>query len=172
MKSASKKDKGAASDAAAKAEPQKKVKAAVAKRGPAPAAASPKVAVTKKKPVSAEATTSPVKAKTKVSTPKAPKAVTTVKPKVAAAEKDVTTLIINANVGLGNTVFVRGWGGGLRWDSGVPAKCISPDMWELKLQGAAEVVYCKVLINDQVWCEGPDLPAMPGEATTFNPAFG
>ena len=60
----------------------------------------------------------------------------------------------------------------MRWDSGTPAVCTGGTKWELELHGVTEPVHFKVLINDEIWSDGPDLTAIPSGMLEFNPAFG
>jgi hypothetical protein len=119
------------------------------------------------------------KASTKAIADAAPKTPRAVAPKKTAAKKSVTPssageviLVAQVDVGLGNTLYFRGWGGGLRWDAGVPAVCEGGNRWVLKLDQVKEPVHFKVLINDDIWNDGPDLTVQPSGALEFSPAFG
>jgi hypothetical protein len=159
MKPASKTTQGAADSSAAKAAQKKTTTAA--KRAAAPAAAPPKVGVTKKAVAAKTA-----KVKETAAPAKAPRAKKSVPPTTAIK------LVARVDVGLGNTLYFRGWGGGLRWDVGLPALCVAEDLWELQLLAVTEPVHFKVLINDMIWSDGPDLTAFPNGQLEFNPAFG
>ncbi len=118
---------------------------------------------------------------TKVLAAKAPKTAlksTPVAAKRSPRKKSAATsspgeiiLIAQVDVGLGNTLYFRGWGGGLRWDAGTPAVCEGENRWVLKLTEVAEPVHFKVLINDDLWSAGPDLTATPSAAVEFNPSW-
>jgi hypothetical protein len=118
-------------------------------------------------------------ATTKASADAAPKAPRAVAPKKVAAKKSEppvakgeVLLVAQVDVGLGNTLYFRGWGGGLRWDTGLPAVCEGGNRWVLKLDQVSEPVHFKVLINDDIWNDGPDLTVLPSGALEFSPAFG
>src|SRR5580698_9592233 len=38
-------------------------------------------------------------------------------------------IVAHVNVGWGNAIYVRGDGGGLSWDVGVPMVCVADDQW-------------------------------------------
>lgn len=67
-----------------------------------------------------------------------------------------------ADVGFGNQLFIRGEGCGLSWEQGIPMQCEGSNCWcwqpeaWAQSQDAAEGVQFKVLVNDEVWCEGPN----------------
>lgn len=129
--------------------------------------------------VKTAATTSEPKAKpAKKQADAAPKATRAVKPKAATkpaatkARKGEIILVAQVDVGHGNTLYFRGWGGGLRWDGGVPAVCEGENRWVLKLTGVTEPVHFKALLNDNLWSTGPDLTAQPSGLLEFAPEFG
>ena len=170
MKPASKKTTGAADEPAAKAEQTKKK--TVAKKAKSPVDEQPIAAVAKAHPKAAKtakATKSTAPAKAADAKPKATKQKTVATTDTSTGE---IRLIAHVDVGLGNTLFFRGWGGGLRWDAGTPAVCVGDGRWDLTLNKVAEPVHFKVLINDEVWSDGPDLTAIPSGMLEFNPAFG
>ena len=74
------------------------------------------------------------------------------------------------DVGLGNQLFIRGSGPGLSWEQGVPLGCVDATTWRWATQ-AAEPVTFKLLLNDQLWCQGADLQATPGSVIEVAPAF-
>jgi hypothetical protein len=173
MKPASKKTTGAADEPAAKAEQTKKK--TVAKKAKSPADEQPIAAVAKAPPKAAKTAkatkpSTPVKAAD--AKPKATKQKAVVTAAPAAPTAGEIRLVAHVDVGLGNTLFFRGWGGGLRWDTGTPAVCMGEGRWELTLNKVTEPVHFKVLINDEVWSDGPDLTAIPSGMLEFNPAFG
>lgn len=175
MKPASNKTTGAADEPAAKAEQTKKK--TVTKKAKSPADEQPIAAVAKAPPKAAKtakpkSTKSSPPAKAADAKPKATKQKAVVTAAPAASTAGEIRLVAHVDVGLGNTLFFRGWGGGLRWDSGTPAVCVGVGRWELTLTKVAEPVHFKVLINDEVWSDGPDLTAIPSGMLEFNPAFG
>src|SRR6185437_14125736 len=86
-----------------------------------------------------------------------------------SSAKPVTTEA-KIDVGFGNTLFLRGEGLGLSWTKGVPLTCVDGNTW--KWTGdASEQVKFKLLLNDQVWSQGEDLIATPGQKVEIAPAF-
>ncbi|HZP60170.1 MAG TPA: hypothetical protein VFB27_07575 [Opitutaceae bacterium] len=114
---------------------------------------------------------------TKATTPPAPATKTSAKKKPAApavktaAPSQVPTVITaHINVGFGNTLYIRGDGPGLNWESGVPMDCQAEDKWSLVIEHAQPFVF-KVLLNDITWCAGDDYTATPGANVDVTPAF-
>lgn len=83
----------------------------------------------------------------------------------------VTTIAANIDVGFGNSLYLRGQGGGLSWDRGIRMQCITDDRWSLTLGESARPIMFKFLINDQVWSVGEDYTVVPGAAVTLTPVF-
>ena len=91
--------------------------------------------------------------------------------KSAAATSDVpVTIEAKIDVGYGNNLFVRGQGGGLSWDRGLPLQNVDSKTWRL-IVPAKDKVQFKFLINDAIWCQGEDLVAAPGKKLEVTPAF-
>ncbi len=82
-----------------------------------------------------------------------------------------TTIVVQLNVGFGNTLYVRGEGPGLSWEKGVPLDCVADDKWSVSLAETSKPVVFKFLINDQTWCTGDDYVAQPGTTVTVSPVF-
>ena len=123
---------------------------------PAPVASQP-----------AKAAVEPVKAPAAPAPKPAPTAIPAAKP----ARKPVTVVKAKVNVGFGNTVYIRGQGCGLSWDKGVPLVCLDASSWVWSTDKANEKIAFKLLINDQVWAQGTDLVAAPGEQVEAAPVF-
>jgi hypothetical protein len=80
------------------------------------------------------------------------------------------TIEAKIDVGFGNTLFLRGEGVGLSWTKGVPLTCLDGTTW--KWTGdVSEQVKFKFLLNDQVWSQGEDIVATPGQKVEIAPAF-
>jgi hypothetical protein len=75
------------------------------------------------------------------------------------------------DVGFGNTLFIRGEGGGLSWDRGQPLVCIEGATWVWSSRRAKEPLRFKLLVNDQLWCRGENLQVAPGCEVEVVPAF-
>jgi hypothetical protein len=117
-----------------------------------------------------------MKKTTKTVTPPAPATKASAKKTAApavkktVAKKPPTLITIRANIGFGNTLYLRGDGPGLNWDKGVPLDCLSDDKWSLTIEHATPFVF-KVLLNDLVWCSGDDYIAAPGASMDITPEF-
>lgn len=97
-----------------------------------------------------------------------------VKPRKTSAEKAApspTRIMAYVDVGHGNNLYLRGEGGGLSWDKGVPMECIGGDCWSWSVDSALHDITFKVLINDQRWSAGDNLTVAFGQTATFIPAF-
>lgn len=91
--------------------------------------------------------------------------------RAVAPAKVQTRVIARIDVGFGNTLYIRGDGPGLSWNQGVPMECVASDQWEITLGESARPVLFKVLLNDQVWCAGPDNVLASGGTATITPEF-
>ncbi len=54
--------------------------------------------------------------------------------KKTVAKRSPTNITAHANIGFGNTLYLRGDGPGLNWDKGVPLDCLSDDKWSLTIE--------------------------------------
>lgn len=101
---------------------------------------------------------------------------TEIKPTVTATSgnghSSSQPVIIEAkiDVGFGNTLYLRGEGLGLSWTQGVPLTCVDGKTWKWTGE-ATEQLKFKLLLNDQVWSQGEDLVATPGQKLEISPAF-
>jgi hypothetical protein len=93
-------------------------------------------------------------------------------PVKSATATTTTPVTIEAkiDVGFGNKLFVRGQGGGLSWERGLPLENVDSKTWRLIVPAQAPVQF-KLLINDSVWAQGEDLVATPGKKVEVTPAF-
>lgn len=118
-----------------------------------------------KAPVKAE----PAKAAVKTESAKAAVKTEPAKLSVAAAAAPIT-IEAKVDVGFGNRLFLRGQGGGLSWDHGIPLECVDSRTWRL-IVPAKDSLQFKLLINDSVWAKGEDVVATPGKRVELVPAF-
>jgi hypothetical protein len=90
-----------------------------------------------------------------------------------ASSRDQSFIFIKANVdvGLGNSLFIRGEGNGLSWDQGQPLACIDPGQWIWVTQTTTGKMIFKLLLNDQVWARGENRIAEPGHTLELAPEF-
>jgi hypothetical protein len=103
-----------------------------------------------------------------VATPAPVKSAVAVKGPVSAAAP--VTIEAQIDVGFGNNLFVRGQGGGLSWERGIPLENVDPKTWRLTVP-AKDTLQFKLLLNDTVWCKGEDLVASPGKKVQISPSF-
>jgi len=92
-------------------------------------------------------------------------------PRLAAPKPSLTTITAQVDVGFGNTLYIRGAGGGLSWTVGVPMTCVAADVWRISLDAARQDIAFKVLVNDLSWSTGVDYSAVPGANVTIRPSF-
>jgi hypothetical protein len=82
----------------------------------------------------------------------------------------LTTIEVKKDVGFGNAVFMRGQGGGLTWERGLPLVCVDAQTW--RWSGVAkDPIKFKLLINDKIWSAGNDLVIAPGQKMEVAPEF-
>lgn len=128
-----------------------------------------KKAVTKKavaKKVATKKTAAPKKAA--APKPTATKKVASKKAKPAVSE---TSIIANIDVGFGNSLFIRGNGAGLNWESGTELKNVSGNEWSFTTSSASDEVAFKFLLNDEIWSDGEDLTVAAGKTLISSPTF-
>ncbi len=147
----------------ASAKAVKKIAAAPAKSAGAPVAKTPvaKTSVAKVPAAKAPAVKAPA---VKAPAVKAP-------PVKATAKLPATQITALINVGFGNTLYVRGEGAGLSWDTGLALDCVGDGQWSVSISSEGEKVVYKFLINDLTWSAGADYVAEPGSKVTVEPAF-
>jgi len=99
-------------------------------------------------------------------------AVAASKPTTAApaAPGAVTTIDVKVDAGFGNAVFLRGHGGGLTWERGVPLSCVDGKTWRWSGTVKDPITF-KPLINDKIWSAGTDLTVKPGQKLEVKPVF-
>lgn len=85
--------------------------------------------------------------------------------------KKTTRVIAKFNVGWGNQIFIRGLGGGLDWNVGVPMQCIGEDEWLWEQAVSKGNVTFKLLVNDSQWNDGDDVVVAAGDTIICHPKF-
>lgn len=83
----------------------------------------------------------------------------------------ITIVEAQVDVGWGNTVFIRGQGGELSWDTGIPLACLDNSTWVWLYTRADETITFKLLLNDEIWAEDDDLILAPGRRLEIKPVF-
>ncbi len=140
-----------------------------------PSKAKKKVTAPKAEPVSVKASSAkvPKKAIKKIADEKAPVSSSTLPP-VVKGENTVpfsTSITALVDVGFGNSLYIRGEGPGLSWETGVLLECVADDRWTLVLPECSQPIVFKVLLNDLTWCAGDDYIAQPGTEIVVTPTF-
>ncbi|HXT13730.1 MAG TPA: hypothetical protein VN873_19425 [Candidatus Angelobacter sp.] len=80
------------------------------------------------------------------------------------------TIEAKIDVGFGNALYLRGEGTGLSWSQGIPLTCVDGKTWKWTGESKEQLKF-KLLLNDQVWSQGEDLVATPGQKVEISPAF-
>ena len=91
--------------------------------------------------------------------------------KASAAKQSPTVITALIDIGFGNTLYLRGEGPGLSWDSGVALDCVNDTQWRIALPGTGKPVAYKFLINDLTWSTGEDYVTPSGAKVSVIPAF-
>jgi hypothetical protein len=102
--------------------------------------------------------------------------IATMKPAPADPDSEMTTVQLTTiaadiNVGLGNTLFIRGEGEGLSWDRGVPLHCIGDSTWTWASTAIKDKAVFKLLLNDAIWAQGDNLTVAAGKDLRLMPVF-
>lgn len=98
-----------------------------------------------------------------------PKSTITASTSNGSAAKPVT-IEARIDVGFGNTLYLRGEGLGLSWTRGIPLTCVDGKTWKWTGETSEQLKF-KLLLNDQVWSQGEDIVAIPGQKLEICPAF-
>ncbi|ATC65203.1 hypothetical protein CMV30_15260 [Nibricoccus aquaticus] len=141
-------------------------KATATKTKTTPAIPAPVPAKKVSSPVKAKA---PAKAKPAKAAAKAPAAAPTVK--TTPPMPVLTTITAEIDIGFGNTLWIRGDGPGLSWETGLIMDCVADDKWSVTLADAGAPVVFKFLVNDLSWSAGTDYVVKPGGSITLKPTF-
>ena len=82
-----------------------------------------------------------------------------------------TIVAVTVELGRGDAIFIRGQGGGLRWDKGRPLAPVGPEHWMWLANGLQEDIEFQLLLNDQIWARGKNLVLRAGEKVEVSPDF-
>ena len=91
--------------------------------------------------------------------------------KTPAANPVSLSLIAVVNVGIGNTLFVRGDGPGLSWTEGVPMKFLEIGKWEWSIDNTDEAAVIQIFKNDEISAFGEEINVGLGERVEVYPKF-
>jgi hypothetical protein len=83
----------------------------------------------------------------------------------------MTVVEARIDVGLGNSIFIRGQGAGLSWEKGLPLNCIGGSAWVWSTNQAQGKMLFKLLLNDQIWAKGEDVVVEAGGKIEIVPVF-
>lgn len=82
-----------------------------------------------------------------------------------------TTIVAKVDVGWGNSVYLRGQGGGLSWDVGDLMVCGKNDEWTWSAPASAGTITFKFIRNDLHWAIGPNQTVRAGATSVSTPTF-
>jgi len=105
-----------------------------------------------------------------VATSAAPVKTATVPAETKKPAEKLTIVEAKIDVGLGNTLYLRGQGGGLSWNTGVPLTCIDSKTWRWTTRSPEKLTF-KLLLNDSIWAQGKDIVVSPGKRVEVVPVF-
>ena len=107
----------------------------------------------------------------KTAAPKADKVPAKKAAKKPATKKSTTTIVAKYDVGIGNSLSIRGNSPGLSWDTGTIMENIDADTWQWTSSNAKSAFDVKFLINDTEWAQGENNAVKPGTTVGFAPRF-
>lgn len=82
-----------------------------------------------------------------------------------------TRISIKYDVGFNNTLYIRGNGGNLSWNKGLPLKNIKADEWVWETNLGFPSAEFKVLINDRQYEIGDNHKITGGAEIQYTPKF-
>ncbi len=91
--------------------------------------------------------------------------------KVAAKKIIETSITARVDVGFGNSLYIRGEGGGLNWNQGTLLENESPYDWSYKTTKVKSDIVFKFLINDEIWADGENQTVKAGTSSVSSPVF-
>jgi len=100
----------------------------------------------------------------------------------AAQSEDIPTAVVDAcgqlskvlargMFGIGNKPFIRGEGGGLNWDKGMPMEFLGMGKWQWAAPNLQEPVTFRIYKNDEIAAAGEPLCLIPGEEREVDVRF-
>lgn len=87
-----------------------------------------------------------------------------------APSAQLTTVVAHIDIGWGNSLYIRGEGAGLSWESGVLMDWVD-GAWSWSTTAAKDGLAFKFLINDEIWAAGEDLSVEAGGTSVSSPSF-
>lgn len=92
-------------------------------------------------------------------------------PAPVVQDTTLTTIVAKCDCGFGNSLFLRGEGAGLSWETGVPMENSSSDEWTWTTDKATAEIEIKVLRNDSEWALGDNITVAAGSKSVIEPTF-
>lgn len=89
----------------------------------------------------------------------------------SARSRKTAHILARADVGFGNTLFIRGAGYPLSWDHGIALENRGADEWVCELSNLTTPLEFKLLINDRIWCLNENFTLHPGQTLACRPFF-
>ncbi|MFV0341168.1 MAG: hypothetical protein ACK5MA_11185 [Parachlamydiaceae bacterium] len=89
----------------------------------------------------------------------------------AASSEPKTKLSIKYDCGYPNTLTIRGEGGNLSWDKGIPLKNIKSNEWVFETDTVFNKCQFKILINDEIYETGANRIMVHGTQSHYTPKF-
>ena len=86
-------------------------------------------------------------------------------------EQQSTVITARFNAGWGNSLYIRGEGGELSWDCGIPMECQASDCWVWYSDRPVDKFVFKFALNDETWSKEENLTVSGGTTTTYYPSF-
>jgi len=88
-----------------------------------------------------------------------------------AEQGDISTITAYVQLGLGSKPYVRGEGGGLSWEKGIPMEYISVGKWQWSSQETETPIQFKIYKNDEIEAKGDTREVDPGDEIEISPEF-
>jgi len=85
--------------------------------------------------------------------------------------KESATLRPNILIGIGNKIYVRGEGGCLSWEEGIPLEFVEIGLFEWVSPPLSEPVQAQLYLNDEICALGDTIELHPGEVIEVTPDF-
>jgi len=80
-------------------------------------------------------------------------------------------LQVRLSIGENDVICIRGEGGGLDWQEGIPMRDVEDDLWEWVSSPTDSPITCQVYLNDEIAAFGDDLTLTPGHTLQISPSF-
>jgi hypothetical protein len=80
-------------------------------------------------------------------------------------------VLARIDIGFGNHLFIRGEGNGLSWAEGQPLTCLESATWVWSGGNGSDGSIFKLLLNDEIWCQGENLIVRAREQVEIEPRF-